>query len=74
MKILVALANGELTSDEVTKETGVTYSTVMDHMDFLERLGIVKARLKRDGGRRRIYFSLNEDPMEGIDELFVTKT
>jgi len=74
MKILVALANGELTSDEVTKETGVTYSTVMDHMDFLERLGVVKARLKRDGGRRRIYFSLNEDPMEGIDELFVTKT
>jgi DNA-binding transcriptional ArsR family regulator len=74
MKILVALANGELTSDEVTKETGVTYSTVMDHMDFLERLGVVKARLKRDGGRRRIYFSLNEDPMEGIDELFVNKT
>jgi DNA-binding transcriptional ArsR family regulator len=74
MKILVALANGELTSDEVTKETGVTYSTVMDHMDFLERLGVVKATLKRDGGRRRIYFSLNEDPMGGIDELFVSKT
>jgi DNA-binding transcriptional ArsR family regulator len=74
MKILAALANGELTSDEVTRETGVAYSTVMDHMDFLERLGVVKATLKRGGGRRRIYFSLNEDPMEGIEELFVTKT
>jgi DNA-binding transcriptional ArsR family regulator len=74
MKILAALANGELTSEEVTRETGVTYSTVMDHMDFLERLGVVKTTLKRDGGRRRIYFSLNENPMEGIEELFLTKT
>jgi DNA-binding transcriptional ArsR family regulator len=74
MKILAALANGGLTSEEVTRETGVTYSTVMDHMDFLERLGVVKTNLKRDGGRRRIYFSLSEDPMEGIEELFLTKT
>ncbi len=74
MKILAALANGELTSEEVTRETGVTYSTVMDHMDFLERLGVVKTTLKRDGGRRRIYFSLHEDPMEGIEELFLAKS
>ncbi len=74
MKILAALAEGDLTSEEITRETGVTYSTVMDHMDFLERLGVVKTTLKRDGGRRRIYFGLNEDPLEGIEELFLPKT
>ena len=46
----------------------------MDHMDFLERLGVVKTTLKRDGGRRRIYFRLSEDPLEGIEELFLAKT
>jgi DNA-binding transcriptional ArsR family regulator len=74
MKILAALANGQLTSEEITRGTGVAYSTVMDHMDCLERLGVVKTTLKRAGGRRRIYFGLNEDPMEGIEELFLTKT
>jgi DNA-binding transcriptional ArsR family regulator len=74
MKILAALAEGELTSEEITRQTGVTYSTVMDHMDFLERLGVVKTSLKRDGGRRRIHFGLSEDPLEGIEELFLTKT
>jgi len=74
MKILAALAEGELTSEEITRETGVTYSTVMDHMDFLERLGVVKTALRRDGGRRRIHFSLSDDPLEGIEELFLTKT
>jgi DNA-binding transcriptional ArsR family regulator len=74
MKILAALANCELTSEGLTRETGVTYSTVMDHMDCLERLGVVKTTLKRAGGRRRIHFSLNEDPLEGIEKLFMTKT
>jgi len=74
MKILAALAEGELTSQQITKETGVTYSTVMDHMDCLERLGVVKTSLKRMGGRRRVHFGLNEDPLEGIEELFLTKT
>ena len=74
MKILAALADGELTSEEITRQTGVTYSTVMDHMDFLERIGVVKTSLKRDGGRRRIHFGLSEDPLEGIEELFLTKT
>jgi DNA-binding transcriptional ArsR family regulator len=74
MKIIAALADGELTSEQITRETGVTYSTVMDHMDFLERLGLVKTSLKRDGGRRRMHFSLSEDPLEGIEELFLTKT
>lgn len=73
MKILAALANGELTSEKITRETGVAYSTVMDHMDCLERLGVVKTTLRRAGGRRRIHFSLNEDPLEGIEELFLTK-
>ena len=74
MKILAALANGEFTSEEIAKETGASYSTVMDHMDFLERLGVVKTLLKREGGRRRIHFTLNEDPLDGIEELFLAKT
>ena len=79
MKILAALSKGALTGEELRRETGLSYSAVMDHMDFLERLGLVKAMLKRMGekrgeGRRRIYFHLNENPLEGIEELFVTKT
>ena len=70
MRILEVLSNGEQTSEEITKETGVTYSCVMDHMDLLEQLGVVKTMLKRDGGRRRIYFHLNEDLRDGIDNLF----
>jgi predicted transcriptional regulator len=75
MKILEALSKENLTSEELARKTDVSYSCVMDHMDFLERLGVVKATLKRNGGgRRRIYFHLNEDPQEGIEELFLTKT
>jgi predicted transcriptional regulator len=75
MKILEALSTEPLTSEELARKTHVSYSCVMDHMDFLERLGVVKATLKRNGGgRRRIYFHLNEDPLEGIEELFLTKT
>lgn len=74
MKILAALAGGELTSQQLTKETGVTYSTVMDHMDCLERLGVVKTSLRRTDGRRRIHFGLNEDTLEGIEQLSLTKT
>lgn len=70
MKILAALSNGDLTSEEITQETHVSYSCVMDHMDLLERLGVVKTSLKRNGGRRRIYFHLSDDPMQGIEELF----
>ena len=45
----------------------------MDHMDFFEKLGIVNATLKRNGGgRRRICFHLSEDPLEGIEQLFMT--
>lgn len=75
MKILAALANAARTGEELTKETGLSYSTVMDHMELLERLGVVETSLKReeDKGRRKICFSLKEDPLEGIEELFVAK-
>ena len=73
MKILEALSKGPLTSERLARKIGVSYSCVMDHMDFLETLGVVKALSKRpDEGRRRIYFHLNEDPLEGIEELFLT--
>lgn len=71
MKIVAALAKGPLTSEEIRRKTKISYSAVMDHIDFLERVGLVKATLKRNGeGRRRIYFHLSEDPMEGIQQLF----
>jgi DNA-binding transcriptional ArsR family regulator len=72
IKILAALSNGELTSEAITEEAGASYSCVMDHLDHLERLGIVKATLKRDGEkRRRILFHLSENPLEGIENLFL---
>jgi len=74
-KILEALSNGELTSEAITEETGVSYSCVMDHLDLLERLGVVKATLKRqEGKRRRIHFHLSEDPLRGIENLFLTRS
>jgi predicted ArsR family transcriptional regulator len=73
MKILEALSKGPLTSERLARKIGVSYSCVMDHMDFLETLGVVKALSKRpEEGRRRIFFHLNEDPLEGIEELFLT--
>ncbi len=71
MKILAALSEGASTSEAITEKTGVSYSCVMDHMDLLERLGVVRTSLKRNGGRRRIHFHLHENPLEGIEELFV---
>ena len=77
MKILAALSENALTGEELTREIGVSYSAVMDHMDCLERLRLVTVSLKRgDGGegkrKRRIFrFHLNEDPSEGIEELFL---
>jgi DNA-binding transcriptional ArsR family regulator len=75
MKILEALARTAMTGEELTRETGLTYSAVMDHMDLFERLGLVSVSLKRGDGprKRRIFrFHLNEDPLEGIEELFST--
>jgi len=78
MKILAALAEGPLTSDQLRRKIRVSYSAVMDHMDFLERIGVVKATLSRRNGerregRRRIQFHLSEDPLEGIEQLFTTQ-
>lgn len=74
MKILTALAKGPMTSEEIRRKIRLSYSAVMDHMDFLEKIGVVKATLKRNGeGRRRIYFHLNDDPLEGIEQLFMSK-
>ena len=73
-KILQALSKGALTSQELAQETDVSYSCAMDHLEFLEKVGVVKATLERNGGgRRRIYFHLSEDPLEGIEELFLAK-
>ncbi|MGA8343442.1 MAG: winged helix-turn-helix domain-containing protein [Candidatus Sulfotelmatobacter sp.] len=72
IKILEALSNGELTSDAIAEATGASYSCVMDHIDLLEKLGVVESVLRRNGGRRRVYFHLSEDPLEGIEKLFLT--
>jgi len=73
MKILEVLSKGSFTGEELARKIRVSYSAVMDHLDFLETLGIVKTALKRNGGgRRRIYFHLSENPLEGIEELFMT--
>ncbi len=72
IKILQALSNGELTSEAIAEETGASYSCVMDHIDLLERLGVVKSILRRNGGRRRVYFHLSENPLENIETLFLT--
>jgi DNA-binding transcriptional ArsR family regulator len=73
IKILEALSNGELTSEAIAEATGASYSCVMDHIDLLERLGVVNSVLRRNGGRRRVYFHLSENPLEGIEELFLSK-
>jgi predicted ArsR family transcriptional regulator len=75
-KILAALSMGPLTSEQLVRKVRVSYSCVMDHMEFFERLGLVRAIGKRSHeGRRRIYYHLNENPLEAIEELFLaTKT
>jgi predicted ArsR family transcriptional regulator len=61
VKILESLSKSDRTADDLAKETGASYSTVMDHMDLLERIGVVSAYLKKnesENGRRRICFKL----------------
>jgi len=81
MKILEVLSKGAFTGEELAQKISVSYSSVMDHLDFLEKLGVVTASLRREtalkrekGKRRRIHFHLNEDPLEGIEELFMSKS
>ncbi len=61
LKIIKALASKEMNADEISGRVGAAYSTVMDHMDVLEKLDLVTPFLKRDEGRRKIYFKLNEE-------------
>jgi predicted transcriptional regulator len=61
VKIIKSLAQREMTADDIAKEVGASYSTVMDHMDLLEKVGIVESFLKRvegESGRRKICFKL----------------
>ncbi|MHB8566638.1 MAG: ArsR/SmtB family transcription factor [Nitrososphaerales archaeon] len=61
VKIIQSLSVSDKTALDLSKEVGASYSTVMDHMDLLERIGIVQAYLKKgesDGGRRKICFRL----------------
>ncbi len=65
VKILKSLSECSMTADDLSKEIGTSYSTVMDHMDLLEKIGIVEAFLgKGEGknGRRRICFRLADKP------------
>ncbi len=61
VKILKSLSKRGMTAEDLSKETGTSYSTVMDHMDLLEKIGAVEAFLKKSegqNGRRRICFRL----------------
>ena len=61
VKIVRSLAESDKTADDLAKEVGASYSTVMDHMDLLEKIGIVEAYLKKghsENGRRKICFRL----------------
>jgi DNA-binding transcriptional ArsR family regulator len=69
MKIIASLARKEMTAEELSKATGVGYSTIMDHMELLERLGVVVPLLKRSPKKRRMYFRLNEEPLDVLEDL-----
>ncbi|MGI0079948.1 MAG: ArsR/SmtB family transcription factor [Nitrososphaerales archaeon] len=63
VKILKSLSERNMTADDLSKEIGASYSTVMDHMDLLEKVGVVEAFLRKGegvNGRRRICFRLAE--------------
>ena len=63
VKILQSLSKSDMTADDLARETGASYSTIMDHMDLLERIGVVEAYLRKgdsEYGRRRICFKLVE--------------
>jgi predicted ArsR family transcriptional regulator len=67
VKILQSLSESDRTADDLAKEVGASYSTIMDHMDLLERIGIVQAYLRKGGtenGRRKICFRLSSPALE----------
>lgn len=68
VKILQSLSESDKTADDLAKETGASYSTIMDHMDLLERISMVESYLRKSGsenGRRRICFKLAFDGRTG---------
>lgn len=66
MQIIRVVAEKEKTAHEIAEATKTAYSTVMDHMDLLEKVGLVESFLKREGGRRRIYFRVREKLSEEV--------
>jgi predicted transcriptional regulator len=61
VRILESLERKEMSAEDLSKEIGASYSTIMDHMDLLEKIGIVEAFLRKassENGRRRICFRL----------------
>jgi predicted transcriptional regulator len=63
VKILQSLAGKSMSAEDLSKDVGASYSTIMDHMDLLEKIGLVEAFLSKgagDVGRRRICFRLCE--------------
>ena len=69
VKIVRSLSESDKTADDLSKEVGASYSTIMDHMDLLERVGIVQAYLRKgqaENGRRKICFRLSiaKEPSE----------
>lgn len=70
LRIIRAIATKEMNADEISSKVGAAYSTVMDHMDVLEKLGLVICFLKRDEGRRKIYFKLNDSPDQWTQAVF----
>ena len=61
VRIIKTLAQKEMTADDIAKTIGASYSTVMDHMDLLEKVGIVETFLRKivgENGRRKICFKL----------------
>lgn len=62
VRILQSLSQREMTADDLSKDIGTSYSTIMDHMDLLEKAGMVQSFLRKGEGegRRRICFKLVE--------------
>src|SRR5579885_563924 len=63
VRIIQALSQEDKTAEDLSKDIGASYSTIMDHMDLLEKVGLVEAYLKKsreEFGRRRICFKLVE--------------
>jgi hypothetical protein len=76
MKIIEALSERAMTADELAKATGTAYSTVIDHMDFLEKTNIVECLLDKEGckkttrDRRKAYFKLSRNLDRKVGMLF----